>query len=1217
MSMSIKSVVEMYFSVLFFLCVCLHSSSATAQLLATFEIGDAVLPAYTTAAAEATPFTTITFDGVFASPPNVFTITPQFGADPCLIRIDNVTTTGFDATCLEPISEDRDNPGTIFEYIAIADGGVTVPLSSGTGDVVFQSACSDITTQQFGNRCPECGGVESFTPITFPAAFTTMPAVLAQLQTTNNNNANAAAPATEPAFLDAAIGDDPATSITTTGFNLAIERMEAGEIDVLTQSENICYLAAEVTSTCQSLDFSSIGGPTTPVMFQSLIGLQNVAGQETSGSTTNFATGCFTNTPIALAKSITRNGGDGSFVRRFSISNTGITLIIDEDTVGDPERNHGGVEQPGIFAFSEAFTTPVTLNSAQVSLLGRQASFKWETSAETFHLGFNLWGESSDGWVQLNRRLIASNGVDTDEIQTYNRGVRLTRRQANEITNFGISSVDSTGYEEFYGPFTEGQSYGEEANNEPVDWTDTRDSFEQSMRDRGFVKVNNRWRRLSSSAQALVTKNELGVNQAMFEIQVSASGIHSINASELIALNPNWNRKALRNVALTLNGNAVPRHIISGNRRLDNNDQIIFNAQTPQGADTPFLEHYTYRLSLDRSNAIDANTFDGTLADNFTESQATSLATSALLEQTITSKKLHSSGLTNGDPWYDARLLSTGRTVSVEYKVDFDHPIDINQEGQLDVLLFGSLDFPGEGDDHHVQIYINDQQISDLSFDGLVGQQLLLTIEAGLLTQTGNTVRVDVVGDTGFFADVVLVDEITIAAFSALSNESRPVLDFADLGNANGYQVSSQTPDESQVYAYTSTGLLSSVSTTKGDGIIGFASLPFENSSNSESTLRYAVGSADTWARPVDISLVTGQDLHSQENDYLIVAHPTFMGEALDDFVTFKTELGFNVRVVDWLEVVNTYGYGNNTPSALDNFLSAANQLYTTENILIVGGHTYDYFGITDDNIVNFIPSHYRPVSVFEYTATDNPYADLDGDNVPEVAIGRWPVRSITDLQTIIKKTKDWHQNREDNPYQDAYLLAQATDGQSLDFTEQLGGRVKSPLSLLDEIDNISILSLDNLPEEAVSVVGFARSELAEQINNGTDLISFSGHGSPTAWGFQNIINTGFIQGLENQGEPVLLMPLACYITHYESVSTNTLAHQWLFAGDIGAAAIHGASVLGEYRENGLFAERYINQSKESQTVGQAILKAKQALGSNNEILHNWILLGDPALPIR
>jgi hypothetical protein len=737
------------------------------------------------------------------------------------------------------------------------------------------------------------------------------------------------------------------------------------------------------------------------------------------------------------------------------------------------------------------------------------------------------------------------------------------------------------------------------------------------MRERGFVNVNKRWRRLSEEAQAQLSKSQLGVGQAMFDIQVQAAGIHSFKGSDLIALNPSWNRTPLRNIALTLNGQAIPRHIISQNRRLDNDDQIIFNAQAPQGGDTPFLEHYTYRLTIDRSNVVDANTFDGTLPDDLIESDSSTLTSTALLEQTLTSKKQHSAGLSTGDPWFDTRLLSTGRIASVEYNVDFDQPIQIDQKGQLDVLLVGGLDFPGEGDDHHVQIYVNEQQLSDLRFDGRIKQQLRFSLDPGLLTQTGNTVRIEVDGDTGFVGDVILVDEITIAAFSALSNETRPVLDFAQLADATGYRVSRSAAEENQVFGYTSTGLLSSIKAINQDGATAFASLPFQISSNTQATLRYAVGSADDWPTPSNISVVVGENLHAQESDYLIVAHPNFIGEALDEFVTFKTELGYKVHVVDWLEIVNTYGYGNNTPAALNNFLAAANSLYPTENVLLVGGHTYDYLGITDDNIVNFIPSHYRPVSVFEYTAGDNPYADLDGDNIPEFAIVRWPVRSISDLQIIIQKTKDWHQNRENSPYQSTYLLAQATDNQLLNFTEQLTARVKGPLSQLDEIDSIAALSLDEVPEGIDDTVAFTRTSLAEQINGGTDLISFSGHGSPTAWGFQNAINTAFIKGLENQGEPVLLMPLACYITHYESVSTNTLAHQWLFAGDIGAAAIHGASVLGEHRDNGIFAERYLRQSKTSQTIGEAILKAKQATGKNNPILHNWALLGDPTLPIR
>jgi len=1194
----------------------LTSTNAFAQVNATIEVGDGVINTYTTQTFNQSVFTRINFDGQFASPPNVFTMTPEFpGADdPCTVRIRNISTTGFDATCLEPLSSDRNSPDIPFEYIAVQNGGVTVPSSDGLSSTRFVSSCQFVTAQQ--GR----GINASFFDFNFNTTFNSPPAVIAQVQSTINTvQGSATTPGGEPAFIDVAV-----ENVTTTDVDIAIELGETSTNN-LSNGEIICVLAVERTvdngaAACTSLDFSSLGGPATPVTFQALTSGAIIQGHDNMPcDSVSFANNCgFTSPPTVLAKQNTRNGPDGGFLRRCDTSTGAATFIYDEDQVRDPERSHTGSEAISIFAFSQLFTTPVTLNSAQVSLLKRSALFKWQTSTETFHLGFNLWGETNDGWVQLNSRLIAGRGTDSDETKYYSRAVRLTRQQANEISNFGISSVDSNGYEEFYGPFKDGEIYGEEANNEPVDWTQTRNTFEQSMRERGFVKVNNRWRRLSKSSQARLKNKQLGVNRSQFEIEVQATGIHSIKAGELLALNPRWNRQPLRNIALTLNGKPLPRHIISQNRRLDADDQIVFNAIAPQGDDTPFIENYVYRLSIDRNNVVQANTFNGQ------SSEESSPTTEALLEQKVTSRKLHSATLTNGDPWHDARLLSIGNVASVEYTVDFDYPINSERGGQIDISLFGGLDFPGAEDDHHIEIYLNEKKLTESRFDGVVEQRLILDIEPGLLTQTGNVVRISATGDTGFFADVVLVDEITVGAFSELSSlaslegsvKKRQILDFADVNNASSYQADGQSSN-SQVFAYTSNGLLSYINTENNDDKTTFTRLPFEASENNPTQLRYTISTPENWPSPSAIRLVTGQDLHSQESNYLIIAHPSFIGDSLNEFVEFKTKLGYNVRVIDWLELVETYGYGNNSPAALDNFLNAANQLYRTDNVLIVGGHTFDYFGISDSNIVNFIPSHYKPVSIFAYTATDNPYADLDGDNIPEIAIGRWPVRSVSDLQTIIKKTKDWHQNRENDQYQSAYLVAQATDGQNLDFTEQLNIRVRNPLSQLENIDSTSMISLDNLPDDVDNAIAFTRASLAEQINNGTDLISFSGHGSPTAWGFQNIVNTSFIQGLENQGEPVLVMPLACFITHYESVSTNTLAHQWLFAGDIGAAAIHGASVLGEYRDNGLFAERYLRHSKSVNTIGEAILNAKKELGVTSETLHNWALLGDPTLPIK
>ena len=49
---------------------------------------------------------------------------------------------------------------------------------------------------------------------------------------------------------------------------------------------------------------------------------------------------------------------------------------------------------------------------------------------------------------------------------------------------------------------------------------------------------------------------------------------------------------------------------------------------------------------------------------------------------------------------------------------------------------------------------------------------------------------------------------------------------------------------------------------------------------------------------------------------------------------------------------------------------------------------------------------------IFLYsTPTDSLIADLDGDEIQDLAIGRWPVRTTSDLNTIINKTSDYSSN--------------------------------------------------------------------------------------------------------------------------------------------------------------------------------------------------------------
>ncbi|MDX1963374.1 MAG: C25 family cysteine peptidase [Pirellulales bacterium] len=64
-------------------------------------------------------------------------------------------------------------------------------------------------------------------------------------------------------------------------------------------------------------------------------------------------------------------------------------------------------------------------------------------------------------------------------------------------------------------------------------------------------------------------------------------------------------------------------------------------------------------------------------------------------------------------------------------------------------------------------------------------------------------------------------------------------------------------------------------------------------------------------------------------------------------------------------------------------------------------------------------PTHYVRAQVIpgwggeELIASDLPYADLDGDDVPDVACGRWPVDNGTELALLARRTIDYEQSRD------------------------------------------------------------------------------------------------------------------------------------------------------------------------------------------------------------
>jgi histidine ammonia-lyase len=118
-------------------------------------------------------------------------------------------------------------------------------------------------------------------------------------------------------------------------------------------------------------------------------------------------------------------------------------------------------------------------------------------------------------------------------------------------------------------------------------------------------------------------------------------------------------------------------------------------------------------------------------------------------------------------------------------------------------------------------------------------------------------------------------------------------------------------------------------------------------------------------------------------------------------------------------------------------------------------------------------------------------------------------------------------------------------------------------------------------------------------------------------WSFRGLLTAASAAALSNDGQPTLMVPLACETTYDVSPNANVLGHQLLFAGDHGALAITGAAALSSLEENERMANHVLAGLKAGLTLGEAVLTGRRALGDEHqELQDNWLTQGDVAIAL-
>jgi hypothetical protein len=138
---------------------------------------------------------------------------------------------------------------------------------------------------------------------------------------------------------------------------------------------------------------------------------------------------------------------------------------------------------------------------------------------------------------------------------------------------------------------------------------------------------------------------------------------------------------------------------------------------------------------------------------------------------------------------------------------------------------------------------------------------------------------------------------------------------------------------------------------------------------------------------------------------------PSSLQTALAPLLAHRQAQSYTVGVVDPQAVYDAWSYGQVSPVALRHFLRYATTWPISPTaVILVGDGTLDPLNYRKTNPPNFIPPYLAPVDAyFGETACDTCYAQLDSDDplsdvLPDVLIGRLPVKSANELTTVITK---------------------------------------------------------------------------------------------------------------------------------------------------------------------------------------------------------------------
>lgn len=409
----------------------------------------------------------------------------------------------------------------------------------------------------------------------------------------------------------------------------------------------------------------------------------------------------------------------------------------------------------------------------------------------------------------------------------------------------------------------------------------------------------------------------------------------------------------------------------------------------------------------------------------------------------------------------------------------------------------------------------------------------------------------------------------------------------------------------------------------------------FQANESAGKVSKYFAEGDNTFKTPVNPEPVDNSNLHgiSTGARFIIITAKDFdpAAQRLKVYRETQSKVNISTIIINVKDIFNEFSDGMVDVSAIRDFIKYAydNWQIKPEYVLFLGKGTYDYKNVEGFNN-NFVPPYETQESLAEIPSycSDDFYVKVSGDdNFVDLASGRITVESLQQANDAVDKIIQYETNSENGTWRNLITLV-ADDGYTGLTHKYEGAEHTQPSEYLAnnvipgsyDLQKIYMAAYPAVVTGAGYTMPTVNKAIIKAINEGTLILNYIGHGSPTQWAQELVFDvTNSLSQIHN-GKLFFLTAATCDFGYYDKPDQTSGAEDLLFMKNSGAIGTFTASRIVFSQLNHYLIYQFFTDLLKTQRdslnlsipVGKAIFLTKQVYAGIND--QKYSIIGDPTL---